>query len=284
MKKSNLILAVVLVGNLLTASSTKIFAQSYSSSDYEPDGNYYLEPVYPDNSHTTYNSDYANVESEVEYRLNEIKPFINYLDDSITVNLDDLYKSNLDKETVDFAKNLNDISASYRKNGSVEVAGTILRKLFPNIYYGNWCGPKSSGGPNRNKKPVDYLDEVCMYHDNCYMRLDILKRDIRFCDVKMVDDLVNLEIKHPGIKKWVGTYIDAAIAFFHSKSIVTNFKGNGFVPEEDINGNRKWKYVKDGKILKTKHGQWFYLEKESNRKWCKFDANGYLWKRADRKE
>lgn len=59
MKKSNLILAVVLVGNLLTASSTKIFAQSYSSSDYEPDGNYYLEPVYPDNSHTTYNSDYA---------------------------------------------------------------------------------------------------------------------------------------------------------------------------------------------------------------------------------
>ncbi|MDB8853284.1 hypothetical protein PN298_02715 [Peptostreptococcus anaerobius] len=46
----------------------------------------------------------------------------------------------------------------------------------------------------------------------------------------------------------------------------------------------QWKYVKDGKILKTKHGQWFYLEKESNRKWCKFDANGYLWKRADRKE
>jgi|GEM_PF-3489291 len=38
-------------------------------------------------------------------------------------------------------------------------------------YYGNWCGPdrpSSETVRSCNPKPVDQIDNACMYHDKCY--------------------------------------------------------------------------------------------------------------------
>ena|GEM_PF-5663010 len=66
-------------------------------------------------------------------------------------------------------------------------------------FYGNWCGPLHSGGPDT--PGIDSLDDQCKIHDLCYDAIPVQDEDYYDCaagakvdcDAAMVNDLKALD-------------------------------------------------------------------------------------------